>query len=172
MQFNVKAQTIPVIASNVAYANISCIVVAPIVITKTRDMNFGSIVSGAKGSIVLPPDGGKPITNGSAALETASSQASAAKFEVSDNMGNNPNTVRMFTEYSITLPTSDVMLVNEEGKTMRVGNFTSSPSSAQKGTFVNGIGILSVGATLFVEEDQGLGSYASSSPFPVTVNFN
>ncbi len=172
LQDNAKAQTIPVIASNVAYASISCIVVAPILITKTRDMNFGSIVSGAKGTIVLPPDGGKPITNGSAALETASSSASVATFEVSDNMGNNPNTVRMFTEYSISLPTSDVMLVNEAGKTIRVGNFTSNPSSVQKGTFVNGIGILSIGATLFVVEDQGLGAYVSASPFPVTVNFN
>ena len=135
-------------------------------------MNFGSIVSGARGSIVLPPDGGKPITNGSVPLESASNQATTATFEVSDNMGNNPNTVRMFTEYSITLPSSDVMLVNEAGKTMRVGNFTSNPSSTQKGTFVNGISLLSIGATLYVEEDQGLGSYTSSSPFPVTVNFN
>lgn len=155
-----------------AYANISCVVVAPILITKTRDMNFGSIVAGAKGSIVLPPDGGKPIATGTVSLESASSLAATATFEVSDNMGNNPNTVRMFSEYSITLPSNDVMLVNDEGKTLRVGNFTSNPSSAQKGTLINGAGALSVGATLYVEADQGLGQYASTSPFPVTVNFN
>jgi len=156
----------------VAYANITCIVVSPILITKTRDMNFGSIVSGVKGSVLLPPDGSKPVATGSLALQSASSLAATATFEVSDNMGNNPNTVRMFTEYSITLPFNDVMLVNDEGKTLRVGNFTSNPSSAQKGTLVNGVGQLSVGATLYVEADQGLGAYASTSPFPVTVNFN
>ncbi|MEI7420503.1 MAG: hypothetical protein WCK18_00350 [Prolixibacteraceae bacterium] len=59
--------------------------VPPILINKTRDMNFGSIASGAKSSIVLPPDRGKPITKVSAALESASSLASAATFEVSDN---------------------------------------------------------------------------------------
>ena len=160
------------IASNVAYANISCIVVSPIIITKTRDMNFGSIVSGARGSIVLPPDGSKPVANGSVTLENSANLASTATFEVSDNMGNNPNTVRMFTEFSITLPSSDVMLVNTEGKSLRVGNFTSNPSPSQKGTLVNGIGNLSVGATLYLEADQGLGAYASTSPFPVTVNFN
>ena len=78
----------------------------------------------------------------------------------------------MFTEYTITLPSNDVVLVNEEGKTMRVGNFTSNPASTQKGTLVNGIGQLSVGATLYFEADQGLGQYASATPFPVTVNFN
>jgi len=169
---NAKAQVIPVLASNVAYANITCVVVSPIVITKMRDMHFGNIVSGAKGSVTLPPDGGRPISTGSVALQSSSNTVSTATFEVSDNLGNNPNTVRMFTEYTITLPTNDVVLVNEEGKTMRVGNFTSNPASNQKGTLVNGIGQLSVGATLYVEADQGLGQYASTAPFPVTVNFN
>jgi len=169
---NTKAQVIPVLASNVAYANITCVVVSPIVITKLRDMHFGSIVSGTKGTIMLPPDGGKPISTGSVGIPSAANTTSTATFEVSDNMGNNPNTVRMFTEYTITLPTNDVVLVNEEGKTMRVGNFTSNPASNQKGTLVNGIGQLSVGATLYVEADQGLGQYASAAPFPVTVNFN
>jgi hypothetical protein len=169
---NTKAQVIPVLASNVAYANITCVVVSPIVITKLRDMHFGSIVSGTKGTIILPPDGSKPISTGSVALQSAANTVSTATFEVSDNLGNNPNTVRMFTEYTISLPSNDVVLVNEEGKTMRVGNFTSNPASTQKGTLVNGIGQLSIGATLYVEADQGLGQYASATPFPVTVNFN
>ena len=160
------------LASNVAYANITCIVVSPIVITKLKDMHFGSIVAGAKGTIVLPPDGGRPVATGSVSLESSANTVSTATFEVSDNLGNNPNTIRMFTEYTITLPSNDVTLTNDEGKTMRVGNFTSNPTTTEKGTLVNGIGHLSVGATLYVEADQGLGQYASSAPFPVTVNFN
>ncbi|MCX6222975.1 MAG: DUF4402 domain-containing protein [Bacteroidia bacterium] len=169
---NTKAQVIPVLASNVAYANITCVVVSPIVITKLRDMHFGNIVSGSKGTIMLPSDGGKPISTGSAGIPSTANTTSTATFEVSDNLGNNPNAVHMFTEYTITLPTNDVVLVNEDGKTMRVGNFNSNPASTQKGTLVNGIGQLSVGATLYFEADQGLGQYASASPFPVTVNFN
>jgi len=172
LNLNTKAQSVPVIASNVAYANITCIVVSPIVITKLTDMHFGSIISGAKGSIVLPPEGGKPVSNGNVTMESSSNLSTNATFEVSDNMGNDPGAVRMFTEYSITLPSSDVVLVNEEGKTMRVGNFTSNPSTSSRGSLVNGVGIISIGATLFVESDQGLGNYASTTPFPVTVNFN
>jgi len=69
------------------------------------------------------------------------------------------------------LPTTDITLVNEEGKTMRVSDFTSTPSATGFGTFTNGTGSLTVGATLYVSASQGIGKYTSTSPFPVTVNF-
>ncbi|MBV5336699.1 MAG: DUF4402 domain-containing protein, partial [Deltaproteobacteria bacterium] len=94
-----------------------------------------------------------------------------ATFEVNDGLGTAPNTTRYFTGYSISLPTSDIILVNDEGKTMRVSNFTSTPSNSGYGTFTNGIGVLTVGATLYVNASQGIGKYVSTSPFPVTVNF-
>jgi hypothetical protein len=56
---------------------------------------------------------------------------------------------------------------------MRVSNFTSNPTATENGTLVNGLGQLSVGATLYVESaDQAIGQYTSAAPFPVTVNFN
>jgi hypothetical protein len=171
----VKAQVggVPVIASNVAYANITCIVVSPIVITKVQDMHFGTIMQGVKGTIVLSPDGSPPTSTGNITVGNNKNSATVATFEVTDNLGNNPNTVRMFTEYTITLPSNEVILTTNSGtSTMRVSNFTSSPASNENGTLVNGLGHLSVGATLYVEADQGLGQYTSSAPFPVTVNFN
>jgi hypothetical protein len=169
-----KAQTIPlVIASNVAYANITCIVVSPIVITKIQDMRFGTIMQG-KGTIILPPDGSPPTSTGNISVGNSNNLPSVATFEVTDNLGNNPNTIRMYTEYTITLPSTDVILTSTSGtSTMRVSNFTSNPTATENGTLVNGLGQLSVGATLYVESaDQAIGQYTSAAPFPVTVNFN
>jgi hypothetical protein len=134
-------------------------------------MYFGSIISGNAGSITLSPEGTTPVTTGNVSLKSAQGLISAAAFEVNDGLGNSPTTTRYFTGYSISLPTSDITLVNEEGKTMRVSNFTSNPSSSGYGTFTNGLAMLTVGATLYVSASQGIGKYMSTTPFPVTVNF-
>ena len=154
-----------------AYAEISCVVVAPIGISKTKDMLFGPIVSGNAGSVILSPDGNQLSTTGSVTTKTAEGTISVAEFVVNDGLGSSVSATRYFAGYTISLPNTDVILVNESGKTMRVSNFTSFPSASGQGTFINGSGKLTVGATLHVSEDQGIGKYVSSSPFPVTVNF-
>ncbi len=168
---NLKAQVVPVLASNVAFAKVSCVVINPIRIIKIRDMNFGSIISGQAGSVTLPPDGGRPVTSGNVMLETSKNVISTATFQVSDNQGNSATSVHYVTGYTISLPTGEVILTNESGQTMRVGNFTSIPSASAFGAFTNGESTLSVGATLYVNEQQGLGQYASVTSFPVTVNY-
>jgi hypothetical protein len=170
---SVHAQGIQSIGSDygaVAYANISCYVIAPIGITKVNDMYFGTIASGNAGSVTLTPDGEQPVTTGNVSLKSAQGIISAATFEVNDGLGAE-STIRFFTGYSISLPTSDITLVSEDGQTMRVSNFTSIPSSTGYSTFTNGKGVLTVGATLYVNASQGIGKYVSTSPFPVTVNF-
>jgi hypothetical protein len=154
----------------VAYANISCYVISPIGITKVNDMYFGTIVSGNAGSVTLTPNGERPVTTGNVSLKSAQGIISAAAFEINDGLGAEATT-RFFTGYSISLPTSDITLVSDDGKTMRVSNFTSIPSSSGYGSFTNGKGVLTVGATLYVNASQGVGKYVSTSPFPVTVNF-
>ena len=134
-------------------------------------MRFGNIVSGSSGSIILSPENGIASVTGNVALGTQGSIVSAASFEVSDGLSNNRGVRRYYAGYTISLPSNEVVLVNENGKTMRVGNFTSYPSASGYGNFKNGAGELSVGATLFVNADQSLGNYASTAPFPVTVNF-
>lgn len=168
---NLKAQVVPVIPSNVAYAKVTCVVINPIGIIKVRDMNFGNIIKGEAGAITLPPDGGRPITSGNVLLETTNNVVSTATFEVSDSEGSSAKAFHYFTGYTITLPNYDVIMSNESGQTMRVADFTSIPSATSFGAFTNGQGSLSVGATLYVSAEQGLGQYASITSFPVTVNY-
>lgn len=166
-----KAQVIPGDNGATATASSTCMVVIPIGITKLRDMYFGSIVSGTAGTIQISPDGGAPITTGGVALKTKNSTFSSATFVVNDGLANNPSIRRYFKGYSITLPATDVMLVNSSGNTMKVSDFTSNTSTMGFNGFLNGTGYLSIGATLHVSAMQGLGKYVSSTPFPVTVNF-
>lgn len=155
--------------NSISYANITCVVVAPICITKIKDMYFGTIISGNSGTVILAPNNITSIT-GTVNISSKNSIASSAEFEVTDGLGNNPTTTRYFTNYAITLPSNDVILINDEGKTMRVGNFTSNTIQGL-GSFNNGLGTLTVGATLYVNSYQGIGKYVSINPFPVTVNF-
>jgi hypothetical protein len=134
-------------------------------------MYFGTIVSGNAGSVSLSPVGENVMITGNVSLNSAQGVISTATFEVNDGLGNDASVPRYFTGFSISLPSSDILLSNEEGKTMRVSNFTSTPSSSGFGTFTNGKATITVGATLFVNADQAIGKYTSTSPFPVTVNF-
>jgi len=134
-------------------------------------MFFGTIVAGNTGTVILSPEGESPVTTGNVNLKSSEGIISAATFEVNDGMGTDPSSFHYFKGYSITLPANDIILQNDVGKTMRVSNFTSSPSSTGYGTFSNGIGVLAVGATLYVNASQGIGKYISTTPFPVTVNF-
>ena len=170
-EFKSWAQVIPAEMGAYASAKVSCTIVSPIGIIKVRDMNFGKIVSGNAGTVQLNPDGEIPLTSGEVSLQTTNNIFTAAILEVSDGLNNSPDTQHFFTGYSITLPSHDVTLVNEAGKTMRVSNFTSTPSASGYGNFTNGKGILKVGATLYIEAYQGVGMYVSVAPFPVTVNF-
>lgn len=157
--------------SAVAYGKISCVVVSPIGITKVKDMNFGIIISGNGGSIVLSPNGDSPTTSGGVSLNLVNGGISSASFEVTDGTANLPGTAHVYTGYSITLPSQDITMINGQGKTMRVSNFTSSPSASGYGSITNGKSTLNVGATLYVNAMQELGQYISASPFPVTVNY-
>jgi hypothetical protein len=53
---------------------------------------------------------------------------------------------------------------------MIVNTFQSSPSGT--GTLTGGSEVLTVGATLNVTGGQVAGTYTSSTPFDVTVNYN
>jgi len=134
-------------------------------------MRFGSIISGQAGAITLPPDGGQPITSGGVMMESSNNVISTATFQVSDNNKGLSGAAHYYTGFTITLPTGEVILGNESGQTMRVADFTSIPSASSFGTFSNGEGTISVGATLYVTEQQGIGQYASKTSFPVTVNY-
>jgi len=151
--------------------SVSCFVITPIGIVKLQDMHFGNIVSGNGGTVELGSDGGVANVTGDVAFETKGSFFSSALFEITDGLANNFGSNRLISGFSITLPKNDVILSNSSGQTMRVSNFTSNTVTAGSGRLKNREGLLSIGATLYVTSNQGLGSYVSSAPFPVTVNF-
>ena len=145
-----------------ATATATAVIVTPIAITKTADMNFGNVaVSATAGTVVLTPAGGRTATGG-VTLPASAGTVAAASFSVS---GTGSYT------YSITLPGTNLVLTRNTGtETMNVNAFTSAPSGT--GALTAGAQTLTVGATLNVAGSQVAGTYVSGTPFTVTVNYN
>ncbi|MCX6249490.1 MAG: DUF4402 domain-containing protein [Bacteroidetes bacterium] len=145
-----------------ATASASATIVTPIAITKTVDMNFGNVaVSSSLGTVILAPAGTRTPTGG-VTLPATNGTVAAASFSITGA----PN----YT-YSISLPTSNIVVYNGPNNTMQVNAFTSTPTPT--GT-LDGFGnqTLNVGATLNVAGSQNAGTYVTTTPFTVTVNYN
>ncbi len=141
-----------------ATATATADLVTPISISKTLDMNFGTLASsGTAGTLILATDNSRTSSGGVKILTATTGQA--ATFTVT---GSGTQT------YSITLPSTDVSLVS--GANSLIANtFTSNPTPT--GTLNGGTQTLLVGATLNVPANQIAGTYVSSN-FTVTVNYN
>lgn len=148
-------------AQATASATATATIVTPISITKNVDMNFGNIAVQAStgGTVELSPAGVR-IASGGVTLPVNNGTVTAASFTV-DGSGN-------YT-YSITLPSS-ALIITSGANTMTVDAFTSSPSAI--GTLTAGTQTLTVGATLNVAAANPAGTYISTTPFDVTVNYN
>lgn len=144
-------------SSATATANATAEIVAAIAISKTTDMNFGKVVTGAtSGTVVLSTAGARSATGGTQ-LGNAGSTAAGA-FSVTGESG---------ATYGITLPSSTTItsgVINN----MTVNTFTSNPSGT--GTLTGGSQSLAVGATLNVGASQVSGTYTGT--FNVTVAYN
>ena len=142
-----------------ATANASATIVTPISISKNNDMNFGNVATdGTVGTVILAPASTRTSTGGITFPATAGT-VTAASFAVA---GSGSYT------YSISLPTS--VIIANGANNMTVSGFISSPSFT--GTLSSGTQTLTVGATLNIAAAQVAGTYASASPFTVTVNYN
>lgn len=151
--------TSSVFAQATATANASATIVTPISISKNSDMNFGNIATdGTVGTVVLSPAGGRTITGG-VTLPAAAGTVTAASFTV--------NGSGSYT-YAITLPST--LTINSGTDAMIVNDFTSTPSAT--GTLASGTQTITVGATLNLVASQAEGTYTSTTPFAVTVNYN
>jgi len=143
-----------------ATANASATIVGPIGISRTLHMNFGNVaVSASAGTVVMTPAGARSVTGG-CTLPVTTGTVTAATFTVTGADG--------YT-YSIALPSTDVTITDGTNN-MIVNTFTSNPSGT--GTLAGGSEVLTVGATLNVSGSQVAGTYTSSTPFDVTVNYN
>ena len=137
--------------------NATATIVTGISLTKTADLNFGSVVpGGSAGSVMMTPAGARSASGG--ASLGSSTGSSAGSFTVAGLAG---------AAYSITLPASTT--ITSGANNMTVNTFTSTPSvTGNLGG--GGTQTLSIGATLQVGASQPTGTY--SGAFNVTVTYN
>lgn len=135
-------------------------IVDPIRISKTVDLNFGSVIGGYNpGSLILSPDGTR-IANGVEISNAVPGEVNPAEAIISH--GNN--------NYSITLP-STFLLFNSvnPSQSLIIDQFTVVPTPNSEG---NGTDVLKIGATLNLEANQIPGTYSNPDGFNVTVSYN
>lgn len=148
------------VSQTTATGHVSVTIVSPISIAKVQDMNFGHVsVESGSGAVILSPESSERSASGDVELMDGG-DVSLAAFAVKGHQG---------ATFSITLPTTPV-IINNGNKNMVVTNFTSTPNGFAE--LSDGSRSIYVGATLVVNGDQQLGEYTSSTPFPVTVNYN
>jgi len=147
-------------ASASANVNARALVVDPIEISKSVDLNFGNVIAGyTSGTIILSPDGSR-TANGVQISNAIPGEVSAAEAVVTHGEYN----------YSISLPES-LTLFNESNpnQIMIINQFQVTPLS---GISNLGDDILKIGATLNLEANQLPGYYTNSAGFNVTVSYN
>jgi len=149
------------VAQESATASSSATIVAPIAISKSVDMSFGTVaVDATAGTVVLAPGGTRTFTGG-VTLPGTTGTVTAAAFDVTGEAG--------YT-YSITLPASAITLTDDTTNTMTVDTFTSTPTPT--GTLTSGAETVNVGATLNLTGSQIAGTYTNTTDLTVTVNYN
>jgi len=153
---SLAASTSAFAQSATATATASVTFVSPLSITKTADLNFGSIIAGpAGGGITIDPDGGQ-YPNSVVVLPGGYSNAQFAVSGV-------PN-----SSYSIVLPVSAIVSNGDSAYDLVAVDFTSLPSGT--GTLsADGTQTLGVGATMHITHAQVPGNY--SGTFDVTVMY-
>ena len=143
-------------AQSDATATATATLITPISISKTVDMNFGTIAASATaGTVVLATDDTRTVTGGA----TYSGTATAAQFSVT---GEGTRT------FSISLPSS--ITLTDGTNNLTVDNFTSNTSGT--GTLAAGTATVKVGATLNVPANATAATYTNTTDLTVTVNYN
>ncbi len=141
-----------------ATATAGAIVVTPLSIEKTADLNFGNVaVNSALGTAVITPLGVRSRTGG-VSLPANVGSPSVATFTVAGQSG---------YAYTFTLPSSATTVTSGEN-TMTVDNWQTDAGTVITGGSVT----VNVGATLNVKASQPAGTYLSATPFTVTINYN
>lgn len=148
-----------VVSTSTATATASGTLVTAVSIQKTTgalnggNMNFGSIVAGTAGTVVLTPLNVR--SSGTLAL-VAIGTVSAAHFTIGGTIGQT---------YTVTLPSS--VTVTNGANSMTVDNFSKNSA----GTLAAATETFGVGATLNVVGTEPAGTYTSAA-FDVRVDYN
>lgn len=145
-------------AQSDATASATATLITPISISKTVDMDFGSVAASATaGTVVLGTDG---VATPSGGVTLPGGTPAAAEFSVT---GEGTST------FDITLPSS-ITLSDGGTNTLTVDSFTSNPATT--GTLTAGAATVKVGATLNVPANTPAGTYTNTTDLTVTVNYN
>ncbi len=141
--------SLPSFAQMTAYANIFAEVIAPVGIEKSADLTFNQITSQKSATVVLGSDDFTRTGNGT-----------VASFSI---RGANQTT------FDVTLPKESFTIGNGDSN-MTISNFTSTATPAN--ALQNRSGVVKIGATLNVPDNQVPGNYLAQNHFPVTLNYN
>lgn len=140
-------------------ASASAVIIAPLTITRNTDLHFGTVMrSAVAGTVTVSPVDGTRSSLGGVTLSALAPLHSRAQFTVEGETGKT---------YTISLPTTDVIITNATSDQMEVNAFTSDPTPT--GSIAAGTSTLYVGATLNVDANQASGAYTGT--FSVTVNY-
>lgn len=143
-----------------ASATASAKVIASLTITKTQDLNFGALTSGASaGTAVIDGTTGSRTTTGGITAVIGAPNPVPAQFTV---------TGEPTKTYTIALPSSAVTITSG-ANSMTVDTFTSDTASPAT-LPVGGSMPIQVGATLHAAANQAPGTYSGN--FTVTVLYN
>lgn len=147
-----------------AYVGASVMIVAPIALAKDADINFGVVVAGSAGTLVVTP-AGVNASNPAMRIDQQSA-GTTGRFVVT---GEGSHT------YFVKLP--QPVVLRHENDVLELSNFQSyadgSSSQASKDNIFSltlGSGAFRVGATLTVPSNSQPGAYLGS--FPVTIAYN
>ncbi len=150
--------------SSSATASGSATIMVPITITKSVDLNFGSMSSGTVAGTCVLSTGAIRTQGGGVTLVSASPTATNAAFSVGGQGS---------ATYAITLPSS--LTVTYGANNMSIDTFTAKAASAASdgttGTLAaGGTDTFVVGGTLHVDANQAAGTYTAN--FNVSVAYN
>ena len=134
------------------------VIINPITITKTQDLDFGNIVSSYSGGTVTINPNGIRTVSGVAIASSSPGNVSAAQAIISHGDA----------LYNVTFPESIILYnASNPDQTLLITDFISEPIVNNPDS-----DILRIGATLNVEANQVQGYYSNPDGFNVTVSYD
>jgi len=143
------------LAANAITGSASETIAAPISISETTGLSFGSITAGATaGTVVVSPAGGATYTG----VSNFGGGTSAAAFNVAGAAN---------TAYSVTVDTTASL--SDGVNSMSVTGIATNLAGGSGTLSATGTAVVNVGATLNVAANQAAGAY--SGTYNITVNY-
>ena len=146
---------------SVTNATATAKIVLAISVTKSLDMDFGTIIKDYAGGTVTIPVNGSSRTNQGVSL--GSVEGTAAKFHADGTEG---------CGFAITFP-STITLRTGDGGANETMNVTLATNLTDNNGVLTTEGLdFNIGGTLTIAADQVAGLYNSVTPFAVSVDYN